>query len=160
MRSKMVVTRAELTPFRKASSHFGAARIFSNCTAACMAGAVCGDHCSPISDTTIIAFAGAQCDHVNHVPTQLALCHHVRGSVRRDLPHRGHPGQHGCPGPAGPAHRHCADDRRAVRDSLQSSQRQLKFSGTAKGSAIWPYLIKNDAQNPKISGSHRKMKPM
>ena len=36
-----------------------------------MAGAVCGDHCSPISDTTIIAFAGAQCDHVNHVPTQL-----------------------------------------------------------------------------------------
>ncbi|NBJ92490.1 Na+/H+ antiporter NhaC family protein [Parablautia muri] len=38
---------------------------------ACMAGAVCGDHCSPISDTTIMASAGAQCDHVNHVTTQL-----------------------------------------------------------------------------------------
>ncbi len=38
---------------------------------ACMAGAVCGDHCSPISDTTIMASAGAQCDHVNHVETQL-----------------------------------------------------------------------------------------
>ena len=38
---------------------------------ACLAGAVCGDHCSPISDTTIMASAGAQCDHVNHVSTQL-----------------------------------------------------------------------------------------
>ncbi len=38
---------------------------------ACMAGAVCGDHCSPISDTTIMASAGAKCDHVNHVSTQL-----------------------------------------------------------------------------------------
>lgn len=38
---------------------------------ACMAGAVCGDHCSPISDTTIMSSAGAQCDHVNHVSTQL-----------------------------------------------------------------------------------------
>ncbi|MCR5606299.1 MAG: Na+/H+ antiporter NhaC family protein [Treponema sp.] len=38
---------------------------------ACMAGAVCGDHCSPISDTTIMASAGAQCQHVNHVSTQL-----------------------------------------------------------------------------------------
>lgn len=38
---------------------------------ACMAGAVCGDHCSPISDTTIMASAGAQCDHVRHVSTQL-----------------------------------------------------------------------------------------
>ena len=38
---------------------------------ACMAGAVCGDHCSPISDTTIMASAGAQCDHVSHVSTQL-----------------------------------------------------------------------------------------
>ena len=38
---------------------------------ACMAGAVCGDHCSPISDTTIMASAGAQCDHVVHVSTQL-----------------------------------------------------------------------------------------
>ena len=38
---------------------------------ACMAGAVCGDHCSPISDTTIMASAGAECNHVNHVNTQL-----------------------------------------------------------------------------------------
>ena len=38
---------------------------------ACMAGAVCGDNCSPISDTTIMASAGAQCDHVTHVSTQL-----------------------------------------------------------------------------------------
>ena len=38
---------------------------------ACMAGAVCGDHCSPISDTTIMASAGADCNHVNHVSTQL-----------------------------------------------------------------------------------------
>ena len=36
-----------------------------------MAGAVCGDHCSPISDTTIMASAGAQCNHMNHVSTQL-----------------------------------------------------------------------------------------
>ena len=41
------------------------------CISACMAGAVCGDHCSPISDTTIMASAGAQCDHVNPVSTQL-----------------------------------------------------------------------------------------
>ena len=38
---------------------------------ACLAGAVCGDHCSPISDTTIMASAGAQCNHVDHVATQL-----------------------------------------------------------------------------------------
>lgn len=38
---------------------------------ACMAGAVCGDHCSPISDTTIMASAGAQCEHIYHVSTQL-----------------------------------------------------------------------------------------
>ena len=38
---------------------------------ACMAGAVCGDHCSPISDTTIMASAGAECEHVNHVSSQL-----------------------------------------------------------------------------------------
>lgn len=41
------------------------------CTSACLAGAVCGDHCSPISDTTIMASTGAQCDHINHVSTQL-----------------------------------------------------------------------------------------
>ena len=38
---------------------------------ACMAGAVCGDHCSPISDTTIMASAGAESNHINHVSTQL-----------------------------------------------------------------------------------------
>ena len=38
---------------------------------ACLAGAVCGDHISPISDTTIMASAGAQCDHINHVSTQI-----------------------------------------------------------------------------------------
>lgn len=41
------------------------------CVSACMAGAVCGDHCSPISDTTIMSSAGAQCDHLAHVSTQL-----------------------------------------------------------------------------------------
>ena len=41
------------------------------CISACLAGAVCGDHCSPISDTTIMASAGAKSDHVNHVSTQL-----------------------------------------------------------------------------------------
>ena len=41
------------------------------CISACMSGAVCGDHCSPISDTTIMASAGAECDHVDHVDTQL-----------------------------------------------------------------------------------------
>ena len=46
---------------------------------ACMAGAVCGDHCSPISDTTIMASAGAQCDHINHVSTQLPFALTVAG---------------------------------------------------------------------------------
>ena len=38
---------------------------------ACMAGAVCGDHCSPISDTTVLASIGASCDHVDHFETQM-----------------------------------------------------------------------------------------
>ena len=46
---------------------------------ACCAGAVCGDHCSPISDTTIMASAGAQCEHVNHVSTQLPYAITVAG---------------------------------------------------------------------------------
>ena len=46
---------------------------------ACMAGAVCGDHCSPISDTTIMASAGAQCFHLNHVNTQLPYALTVAG---------------------------------------------------------------------------------
>ena len=49
------------------------------CVSACMAGAVCGDHCSPISDTTIMASAGAQCDHVSHVSTQLPYAITVAG---------------------------------------------------------------------------------
>ena len=46
---------------------------------ACMAGAVCGDHCSPISDTTIMASAGGQCNHINHVSTQLPYAFTVAG---------------------------------------------------------------------------------
>ena len=46
---------------------------------ACLAGAVCGDHCSPISDTTIMASAGAQCNHVEHVQTQLPYAVTVAG---------------------------------------------------------------------------------
>ncbi len=49
------------------------------CISACLAGAVCGDHCSPISDTTIMASAGAQCDHVNHVFTQMPYAFTVAG---------------------------------------------------------------------------------
>ena len=46
---------------------------------ACLAGAVCGDHCSPISDTTIMSSAGAQCDHINHVSTQLPYAISIAG---------------------------------------------------------------------------------
>ena len=46
---------------------------------ACLAGAVCGDHCSPISDTTIMASAGAECDHIGHVSTQLPYALLVAG---------------------------------------------------------------------------------
>ncbi|MCR4720278.1 MAG: Na+/H+ antiporter NhaC family protein [Lachnospiraceae bacterium] len=46
---------------------------------ACLAGAVCGDHCSPISDTTIMSSAGAQCNHINHVETQLPYALTVAG---------------------------------------------------------------------------------
>ncbi len=49
------------------------------CISACLAGAVCGDHCSPISDTTIMASTGAQCDHVNHVTTQIPYAFTVAG---------------------------------------------------------------------------------
>lgn len=47
---------------------------------ACMAGAVCGDHCSPISDTTIMASAGAECEHIEHVSTQLPYALTVAGT--------------------------------------------------------------------------------
>ncbi len=46
---------------------------------ACLAGAVCGDHCSPISDTTIMSSAGAQCNHINHVSTQIPYAITVAG---------------------------------------------------------------------------------
>ena len=46
---------------------------------ACLAGAVCGDHCSPISDTTIMASAGGECNHINHVTTQLPYALTVAG---------------------------------------------------------------------------------
>ena len=46
---------------------------------ACLAGAVCGDHCSPISDTTIMSSAGAQCDHLTHVSTQIPYAFTVAG---------------------------------------------------------------------------------
>ena len=62
---------------------------------ACMAGAVCGDHCSPISDTTIMASAGAECNHVNHVSTQLPyalivaaisfVCYLLAGFIRNPI---------------------------------------------------------------------------
>ena len=55
-----------LSVFSLSSGHLAVISI-----SACMAGAVCGDHCSPISDTTIMSSAGAQCNHVNHVSTQL-----------------------------------------------------------------------------------------
>ncbi len=73
------------------------------CISACMAGAVCGDHCSPISDTTIMASAGAQCDHVNHVSTQLpyaitcAVVSGVTYLIAGILVHVGLPGIIGLP---------------------------------------------------------------
>lgn len=54
-----------------AFSIFGAGNMLAITVAACLAGAVCGDHISPISDTTILASAGAQCKHLDHVSTQL-----------------------------------------------------------------------------------------
>ena len=66
-----------LIPICIAAFPEGALRIIS--ISACMAGAVCGDHISPISDTTIMASAGAQCDHVNHVSTQLPYALSVAG---------------------------------------------------------------------------------
>lgn len=53
--------------------------LFIICVSACLAGAVCGDHCSPISDTTIMSSTGAQCKHVNHVSTQIPYAMLVAG---------------------------------------------------------------------------------
>ena len=55
-----------------AVSIFGANQMLTITVAACLAGAVCGDHISPISDTTILASAGAQCNHIDHVSTQMS----------------------------------------------------------------------------------------
>ena len=52
-------------------SVFASGELMIIAVSACLAGAVCGDHCSPISDTTIMASTGAQCEHINHVKTQL-----------------------------------------------------------------------------------------
>ena len=67
--------------------------------AACLSGAVCGDHCSPISDTTIMASAGAHSNHVNHVSTQLpyamtvaavsAVCYALAGGIEAVLGGKG-----------------------------------------------------------------------
>ncbi len=54
-----------------AVSIFGASEMLTITVSACLAGAVCGDHISPISDTTILASAGAQCHHLDHVSTQI-----------------------------------------------------------------------------------------
>ena len=51
--------------------------LFTIGISACLAGAVCGDHCSPISDTTIMSSAGAECEHINHVSTQLPYAIYV-----------------------------------------------------------------------------------
>ena len=48
-------------------------------TSACLGGAVCGDHCSPISDTTIMSSSGAGCNHINHVSSQLPYALTVAG---------------------------------------------------------------------------------
>ncbi len=60
-----------LIPITLAMFPLGTSELGIVCMSAAMAGAVCGDHCSPISDTTIMASAGARCDHVTHVNTQL-----------------------------------------------------------------------------------------
>ena len=85
------------------------------CISACMAGAVCGDHCSPISDTTIMASAGAQCDHVNHVSTQLPYAITVAAVSFVSYVIAGFSAQGvDCPPHC---HCHCADAADAVWDS-------------------------------------------
>ena len=62
-----------------AFSIFGVGEMLTITVAACLAGAVCGDHISPISDTTILASAGAQCNHLDHVSTQIPYALSVAG---------------------------------------------------------------------------------
>ncbi len=81
-----------LIPIVIAAFGFDAGNITIVAISACMAGAVCGDHCSPISDTTIMASAGSQSNHINHVSTQLPyamtvaavsfVCYIIAGFVR------------------------------------------------------------------------------
>ena len=85
---------------------------------ACMAGAVCGDHCSPISDTTIMSSAGAQCNHLNHVSTQLPYA--MRRYLSADL-HRCRSDQERLPASAG---RSGDPDRRHVRAVQKSCERE------------------------------------
>ncbi len=61
------------------TSIFASGELMIISVSACLAGAVCGDHCSPISDTTIMASTGAQCDHLTHVSTQLPYALTVAG---------------------------------------------------------------------------------
>ncbi len=58
---------------------FPSGELMTISVSACLAGAVCGDHCSPISDTTIMASAGAECNHISHVNTQLPYALTVAG---------------------------------------------------------------------------------
>ena len=68
-----------LIPLVLAVFPYGSSPISVIAISACMAGAVCGDHCSPISDTTIMASAGSQSNHINHVSTQLPYALTVAG---------------------------------------------------------------------------------
>ncbi len=65
--------------FQEGSDISGASSLMIVGISACLAGAVCGDHCSPISDTTIMSSAGAQCEHLNHVSTQIPYALFVAG---------------------------------------------------------------------------------
>lgn len=60
-----------MLPIAAAIAANAAPELMIPCLSAVMAGAVCGDHCSPISDTTILSSTGAKCDHIDHVTTQL-----------------------------------------------------------------------------------------
>ena len=60
-----------MLPIAAAIAVNAAPELLLPCLSAVMAGAVCGDHCSPVSDTTILSSTGAKCNHMDHVTTQL-----------------------------------------------------------------------------------------
>ena len=60
-----------MLPIAAAMATNSAPELLLPCLSAVMAGAVCGDHCSPVSDTTILSSTGAKCNHMDHVTTQL-----------------------------------------------------------------------------------------